>query len=356
MNQEQIKEEKSSIVTLLLSSILLHMLLLLAIVFYRLAPDLTPEKIKISPHDNVVLWTSPTQTILQQQPPAPQKEAKKIPDKPREEKKEEPDANFLKKAPIITPGRQGIDEQNTSGAQTLVQTTEKVQKEEPITLPEQKKPELPPASQPKSEKIIESLPSAQKKPQEIHESAKSPISFKDSEASEKILPEKQPLKFDTNLSMFSKAKLAQHQNTPQITQKNSIKSISFKDISLGFNNAATNIGNSQHLMIQGTSPDIPQGDELKYITFISQMANMIVASIHANPKINLVSQRTNEKLICFMKVNRSGQLLDTHMIIPSTHEIINMIIIDSIQNVGLFNPIPKFIQKDTFEINWHILT
>jgi len=341
MNQEQIKEEKSSILTLLLSSILLHMLLMLAVIFYRLAPDISSPKPKISPDDNVVLWTSPTPNIVPAPQMVPKAAPKKIEEKAKEEKPKEPD--FLKKMPIITPGKQGIDEQHTSGANIPIQTTDKNVPKEEKKVPVEKIPE----PKIKAEEIIKNVLSA--KNSFIDENKLSQTTTATKEET------KQSLKFDTNLN-FPKAKPAQHQNVPQVTKKSSVKSISFKDIGLGFNNAGTNIGNSMHLMIQGTSPDIPQGDELRYITFINQMANMIVASIHANPKINLVPHRTNEKVICFMKVNRSGQLLDTRIISPSKHEILNIIIIDSIQNVGLFNPIPKFISKDTFEINWHILT
>lgn len=347
MNQEQIKEEKSSILTLVLSSILLHMLLLLAVIFYRLAPETFPDRKKLSPDDRVTLWTSPTQKIMHPQQPIPKQLPKQLPqkvdEKPQEEEKTEPDFNFLKKAPIITPGKQGIDEQHTTGDNIPIQTTnEKIKEEktEPIKSISDKKTE--------PEKFIAQEDSS--KNDLVPENKLSKISSTFKEAT------KQAVKFDTDLKMFPKAKLAQHANVPQVTQKSSTKSISFKDISLGFNNAATNIGNSQHLMIQGTSPDIPEGDELRYITFISQMANMIVSSMHSNPEIRLLPHNSHEKIICFMKVARSGELIDTKIIIPSKHEIINLFIIKSIKNVGLFNSIPKFIVKDTFEINWHILT
>jgi hypothetical protein len=353
MNQEQIKEEKSSILTLVLSSILLHMLLLLAVIFYKLAPEAFPERKTLSPDDRVTLWTSPTQKIMQPQQPiakqVPKQAPKQIDEKPKEEEKTEPDFNFLKKAPIITPGKQGIDEQYTQGDNIPIQTTNEKIKEEEKTEPIKNI-----SAQKAAKKVME---------QEAH--SKNEATLENTLSSENKFSKtsttfteatKQPIKFDTNLKMFPKAKSAQHQNVPQVTQKSSTKSISFKDISLGFNNAATNIGNSQHLMIQGTSPDIPQGEELKYITFINQMANMIVSSMHSSPEIRLLPHDSHEKIVCFMKVARSGELLGTKIIIPSKHEIINLFIIKSIKNVGLFNPIPKFIAKDTFEINWHILT
>lgn len=339
MNQEQIKEEKSSILTLILSSILLHMLLILAVIFYRLAPETFPERKKLSADDRVVLWTNPTpQRMAPQQPPVP----KKIDPKPEEQKKAPDDSNFLKKAPIITPGKQGIDEQNTTGENIPIQPQPQQPKKDKVE-PQPKTADVKEIPKP----IIEPKTSPEPKSIPTDTTSKTGTAYKEIT--------KQPLKFDTNMK-FPKAKSAQYAHVPEVTQKNSTKSISFKDISLGFNNAATNIGNSQHLMIQGTSPDIPQGDELRYITFINQMANMIVSSMHSNPQIRFLPHDAHEKIICFMKVARSGELLDTRIVIPSKHETINLFIIQSIKNVGLFNPIPKFISKDTFEINWHILT
>ncbi|MBI2344971.1 hypothetical protein HYV10_02760 [Candidatus Dependentiae bacterium] len=355
MNHEQIKEEKSSILTLLLSSILLHMLLILAVILYRMAPDLSPEKQRISTQDNIIIWTNPNPKIMPVQS-IPKIQTKKTEKSSPEEKKEEPDYNFLKKAPIITPGRQGLDEQNISDINTTMQTTEKVTKEEQKNSNHKETTlEKKPLQTTHDTAFSSSLKNSTLEQNITPTTTKTSLTDSNEASTHKEL-DKRSLKFDTNFIMFPKAKSVQNAQANQTTKKNGTKSISFKDISLGFNNAATNIGNSQHLMIQGTSPDIPQGEELKYITFINQMANMIVASIRTHQKINSIPHRTNEKIICFMKVHRTGQLLDTKIIIPSKHEILNMIIIESIQNVGLFNSIPKFIKKDTFEINWHILT
>ena len=138
MNQEQIKDEKSSIFTLLLSSILLHILLMLAIIFYRLKPDVTAQiPKKLSKDDRVVLWTDP-------KPKAPtppmQQQAK-------EEAKKSPIIPDPLNAPRIIPGKQGIDEQDIYGANAPqekikieqktgtikeTQTTEITQKDTPI--------------------------------------------------------------------------------------------------------------------------------------------------------------------------------------------------------------------------------
>lgn len=338
MNQEQIKEEKSSILTLLVSSILLHILLIFALILYRLSPDVLPERPRISPQDNVVLWTSPTpKTMPTPQPPTPQAQPKKIEEKPKE-----PDFNFLKKAPIIKPGSQGVDEQHTTGINSPIQTTNQTI-EEKKEIPKPINPTIQNKSE--TETITDKV---SHKNNTLPENKSSPISTSSKEFSQ------YPLKFDTDLKNFLNAKSIQQENVSQKTKKSSVKSISFKDIGLGFNNAATNIGNSQNLIMNGTSSDIPQGDELKYITFIHQMAKMLITSIDINPKRRLITHRTYEKIRFFMKINRSGQLLETYMVTPSQYEIINEVIIDSVKNVGLFNQIPKFIKENTFGITWEM--
>ncbi len=360
MNQEQIKEEKSTIFTLLLSSILLHMLLILAIIFYRLRPEPLQKIKSLSPQDQVILWTNPAAKAIpaQAQPPVSPKQQPQQEQKSQQEEKKEPDAAYFKKAPIITPGNQGIDEQYTMGSKHSIQTTQgKILEEKIETInnisDEKKLPEkkIEDSKRVSEQKIFDANSQKGRSICKPDEEVKVPSINNSAQQNEK-----QRLKFDTNLKMFAKAKPISPKNVSQVMQKNSVKAISFKDIGLGFNNAATNIGNSQHLMIQGTSPDVPEGEELRYITYISQLANMIVNSMHANPQIKSLPYRTNEKIICFMKVDRSGKLLDVQLITRSKHDIVNIFILQSITNVGLFTAIPKFILKDTFEINWHILT
>lgn len=342
MNQEQIKEEKSSILTLLLSSILLHILLILIIIFYRLNPEPFDIKHHITQDDQVILWTEQA-PVQPKAIPVKQEEPKQAP-KQQPEQKKIPEPKVQQ--PIIMPGKQGIDEQHITEekSSTQDQSSQDRQKNQKIEPPA-------PKDLKKEEKKIEDNPIKKKNSPDqkpiLHPKALTIIEN----------PTEKTLKFDTNIDLSRKSKMSlEHKNVPQVTEKKSSKSISFKDISLGFNNAATNIGNSQHLMIQGTSPDIPQGEELKYLTFINQMANMIVTSMHTNPRIRMLPHNVREKIICFMKINRSGQLLDTRIVSPSQHDAINGFIIESIKNVGLFNKIPNFIAKDTFEINWHILT
>lgn len=357
------QEEKSNILTLILGSILLHLLIILAIIFYRFEYEKTYEIPRITSNDQAVLWTNPPANIPQQMPVQPKLE-------PKKEEPKIPEPNV--KLPKIMPGQQGIDEQKFDGDNSLIQEKKQVEHKKPI---EPKKIEQPKKEEPKPKldiptdsgkkilqpttDIIRQDPTSQK----ISAPFKDIPPSQDQNRSTESPESKKEIVFDTNLDFLGKKTVQEklieknelYENVPsQETKK--IKTISYKDIGLGSNNTSVNIGNSAHLMIQGTSPDIPQGDELKYITYLNQMANMIVSSMRSNSHLHLLPRTRGETVICFMKVTREGQLLDVRIVRPSNHEIINIFIVESIRQVGLFNQLPKFISKDTFEINWHILT
>jgi hypothetical protein len=359
-DEKSLQEEKSNILTLILSSILFHLLLMLAIMLYRFDHEKSSDIPRVTAHDNVVLWTQPpVKTQPQTQEPKKQDEPKSKPEAKQPE--------FLRQLPKIMPGKQGIDKQDFEGQNIPAQVqklSEKKEEEKP-TPPKNEKikkettSDAPKKTVEKTYDIIRQDPTSQ-------QTTKPPKEIENSEPEEKrssLLEKKKEIIFDTDLDFLSKKTLHQkliekdqlYENVPP-TQNPKIKTISYKDIGLGFSNTATNIGNSAHMMMQGTSPDIPKGDELKYITYLNQMANMIVTSMQTNSQLHLLPRARGENIICFMKVTRDGQLLDARIIRPSKHEIINIFIIESIKQVGLFNQLPKFIDKDTFEINWHILT
>jgi len=371
MNEKNIQEEKSSILTLILSSILLHLLIMLAIIFYRFELEKSYEIPRITSDDNVVLWTNPPTNIAQQTPPPPLQ-----PKSQPEPKKEEPKISQpIIKSPKIMPGRQGLDKQDFNGDNAVIQekkTTTKKKETEQKNIP-QKKEDLSTekniktkdssylekkASQQTTDIIRQDPTSEQKSIPNNNES-----SYQDKSKAIQLSDKKKEIVFDTDLAFLGKKTLHEkliekdelYEHVPS-NQPNKVKSISYKDIGLGFSNTGVQVGNSAHMMMQGTSPDIPQGDELKYITYLNQMANMIVASMRSNSQLHLLPQTRGETIVCFMKVTKEGQLLDVRILKPSKHEIINIFIIESIKQVGLFNQLPKFINKETFEISWHILT
>jgi hypothetical protein len=369
MNEKNLQEEKSSILTLILSSILLHLLVMLAIIFYRFEFEKSYEIPRITPDDQAVLWTNPPTNIAQQvSPPQP-----KIQPEPKKEEPKIPPPNM--KSPKIMPGKQGLDQQDFNGDNALIQekkSTEKKKEEKPKTQELKKEDPKPKGDtqhkiasdagkkllQPTTD-IIRQDPTSEKKSLPIKDITPCEPAINASQPIDK----KKDIVFDTNLDFLGRKTLQEkliekdekYENVPT-PQTNKMKSISYKDIGLGFSSTNVSVGNSAHMMMQGTSPDIPQGDELKYITYLNQMANMIVASMRSNSQLHLLPQTRGETIVCFMKVTKEGQLLDVRILKPSKHEIINIFIIESIKRVGLFNQLPKFINKETFEISWHILT
>lgn len=358
-DEKSLQEEKSNILTLILSSILFHLLIMLAIILYRFDHEKTYDIPRVTAQDNVVLWTQPPIKAQPQiQEPKKQDEPKSKPEAKQPE--------FLRQLPKIMPGKQGIDKQDFKGQDIPAQVQKTPEKKEDKQTPPKKEKIKKEASSDTSNKKIEPASDIIRQDPTSQQTTKPPKENTDTPSEEKttsLLEKKKEIIFDTDLDFLSKKTLHQkliekdqlYENVPA-TQSTKIKTISYKDIGLGFSNAATNIGNSAHMMMQGTSPDIPKGDELKYITYLNQMANMIVASMQTNSQLHLLPRTRGETIICFMKVTRDGQLLDARILRPSKHEIINIFIIESIRQVGLFNQLPKFIDKDTFEINWHILT
>jgi hypothetical protein len=374
--EKSAQEEKSNILTLILSSILLHLLIMLAIIFYRFEHEESYEIPRMSPHDQAVLWTNPPAQMSQQMPT----QAKQEPKKQEQPKQEPKQPEFLKPLPKITPGKQGIDQQDFKGDNQIIQSIKSSEKkqEEPKAIPKEKlnqkeeiktqKEATPDTLSESGKKLLHQTADIIRQDPEQEKKFNSgrtivPSQEKQESATATSAAKKKEIVFDTDLDFLGKKTLLQkliekdekYENVPSAQTKKT-KSISYKDIGLGFSNAGVNVGNSANLMIQGSSPDIPQGDELKYITYLNQMVKMIVSSMHSNSQINLIPRYTGETVICHMKVTREGQLLNVHIVRPSRYEIINIFIVESIKQVGLFNQLPKFINKETFEINWHILT
>ena len=102
--------------------------------------------------------------------------------------------------------------------------------------------------------------------------------------------------------------------------------------------------------------DVPQGQELKYITYRNQMAKMMVESIIFHSKNHKFPYRAKQNIRFKMKINRNGALLELKLLQSSLDPILDHLILESVKNVGLFNSFPKFIEKDTLEIFWEYLT
>lgn len=349
-NQNQITKKTTSSAVWIIASILFHLLILLLIMTYKFNMFDVEQPQGVRPDDKIVLY-QPQPTVIQpaQQPIPAQPEPKK-----EESKKDpEPEQSSMKKIPIIVPGKQGLDEQNLDGVQHPTQYSKDqidVTELNPIT-PQQQTPISDPQQ---SDQLDLKKETTQQQPLK-----NKPLLY---QTSPLILPKANQFiasipKQTTNQPLDSEQNSIEkmYQHVPKVTKEIPIKTISFKDLGLGKNNNISTYGNSAHMGIQGNSPDIPTGEELRYVTYLNQMANMIVNSMYANPQRNMLPKRTNESVVFHVKVDRTGNLLVTKILRPSKKEIVNIFILESVKTVGLFNPLPKFIKKDTFEINWQIL-
>lgn len=326
-------------------SILFHLLILLLIMSYKF--NIFEQEIpkSIRPDDQMVLWTQspkmqPNNPPLTTQQPAEEPPAKQQPVKeeqePITETKPFNEDGFLKNIPMVIPGKQGIDEHNPLGEESLVQSpknSDTSQQDLEIDTSQENQIESDQIPTPHNKPLYTTSPLEIKRG-----------NFFAYSTPENIVPEQHPNSHEPSYAHVPHKKLTKKLHTR-----------SFKNLGFGHNSSAPTFGNSAHLSIAGYSPDIPTGDELKYVTYVNQLADTIVNSVNTNPRKRLIYGLSHERLGLYMKVDRNGNLLDTRMVSPSRHEIINIVLIESVQTAGLFSKLPRFITKDTFEITWTII-
>lgn len=356
MEQNQTREQMHPVLVWIIASILLHLLIMLIIMTYKFHTNTHSQLPLPKQQEQYVLWNNPApkQSAItpQKQQPTPQP-LQQAPQQPKEKTvppKEEEKPFDLNKLPIITPGKAGIDHQDLDGTQQ--ESQEKIDSEK---------------REPEDQKISTSQPPTKQSPQTIPQPAQSKPNNTDNLQKSTLAPK--PTSFMAPSKPLSvpntTTQAPQHPNTssdpsnpyryvPALRKEIPVKSISFKDIGLGFDERHNTFGNSAHMGIAGNSPDIPKGDELRYVTYLNQMANMIVNSLNTNHNKHWMSRYTGEPIMVHIKVDRKGNLLESRMIQASKTQGINNYILDSIQQIGLFNSLPKFIAKDTFEISWTI--
>jgi|GEM_PF-1399480 len=359
MEQNQIREQIHPVLVWIIASILLHLLIMLVIMTYKFHTTTHSQLPLPKQQEQYVMWSTPQpkqqaitpQMQMPKQQPAPQAQqavAQKQAAQPQPKEEEKP--LDLEKLPIIMPGKAGIDHQDLDGTPQASQ--EKMDTDEKET--KQQEPIAPPM--PKETPQQEAPQQKQSKPSDI-------------DSRQQAIPKPKPTSFVAEgkplPSPSKKTEAPQHPNTssdasnpyryvPTLRQEIPVKSISFKDIGLGFDDRHLTFGNSAHMGIAGNSPDIATGDELRYVTYLNQMANMIVNSLNTNSNKHWMTRYTGEPIMVHIKVDRKGNLLESRMVQASKAQGINDYILDSMKQVGLFNPLPKFIKKDTFEISWTI--
>lgn len=337
MHTHQSQEQNQSVIIWIIASILLHLLIMLIIMTYKFHINIQPHELFTPKQEQYLLLDNPPQQQTQQQAAQPQQQ--------KEEEKKETTLD-LNKLPLITPGKSGVDHQDLSGVLTNFQNEPETQ----ATIDETQIPDTNAETIPEEEQK-EMLPT----PAIDQPIVSTPHRYQTIFAPEKVAATLKKLsKPATPVKTPSEPSQDPYRYVPAPKQPIPVKTKSFKDLGLGFNNQHTTFGNSANMGLAGISPDIPTGEELRYVTYLNQMANMIVSSLNTNHYKHWLSQYKGEPLMVHIKVNRAGQLLESRMIQASQTPGINTFILDSVQQVGLYNTLPKFITKDTFEIAWTI--
>lgn len=391
ITQEQNPEETSqSVLIWILASILLHLLLMLISITYKfhdinLQQRSLKEKEEYTPY---ILMQDPKQQQAPAQKQAPTVQEKK--EKPQETKKaEEKPAPFdPNNMPLIIPGKAGIDHQDLDGKLTAHQNIAQkksdnvdkssgspTQKPSAIVINEKTNSldqspddslEQETAAEPAQEDQSSLAQSAQDLQQQTQDTASLPQNHQAKQLSQlSFSPEK--------ASFLSQARTAKkvkkhkrsgatnsddsYAHVPEKKLQQEVKTMSFKDLGFGHASAAATIGNSSNLGINGLSPDIPTGEQLRYVTYLNKMSQMLNESYIYTLQINnLMNKRamSSQEVTISMTIDRSGKLLDCHIVHPNKIPQINVFIVDVVKNVGLFNKLPNFYQGDTFRQIWTI--
>ena len=375
------------IIVWIIASILLHILLILISIVlhiddYRIATH-EKKEMMISAQDkqNAIMMLDqpkkplPVKSFPQQQPSKPI--PKPIAEKPvaKQQVVEPPTVQPAQPAPTFTliPGRQGLDEQNITDNISDIPT--QLQPKKPKTIDTKPVPQEPTES--KLDPIISPPAPKQKEDhvadQDAHLKPKtSSTSNSKTLASQEEKTTPKPFKNDAKQTTQDKASTEQteplqvslspktaaldmddpYQFVPKQSQK---QRMSLKDLQLGFNNHLQNVGNTQSLIQHGNTSAVPDGDNLKAITYRNNVANTMTGSIHTHPKYPLIQYIRGKKTGVSITVDRQGKLLEAYLVASSDNPLMDQIMLEAIQSAGLYPTAPSCVSGDPIQQQWVII-
>lgn len=331
MQQYKKKDFIEPIIVWIIASILFHVLLMLGIITLRINSINLPELNKNQAQDHAILMMDepkqapkiPTQQATQPIQPKAQ---------PEEPKQAQPKTNPLDFK--LIPGRKGIDNQDLQDFTNLDslptpenQTKSTPKKVEPTNMPKHEPKKLEDETNQLDSTTIDQEKKTTPATQFIDQNG---------------TPTAQPKKKSTPLT---------EQNPYEFVPK-STSTISFKDLKLGFNENSPTVGNTPHLLTQGSSLSSPDATALKHITYYSQCATMIQNAFATNPLHRLVAYQRGKRFSFRLQVNREGKNLHVQPVYSSGDPMFDRIVQESVQSIVLFPKVPKFIQDDPFTMNW----
>lgn len=326
-HKEQINQQQESlhpIILWILASILLHFLLTIGLItlkFRKMA--MTEHAVKNQNETFLLMDDSQNPVMPKPVPNSKQTVQQQTKPMPKQEEAKKPERHWSDYT--LVPGRKGVDEQKIDNPADLKNLpTPQDQKNKPKELTEPKK-----TTNVTSEKIS---------PKEL--------------SSQTMILDKS----STNVSNSQKNRTPiADQNPYEFVPEPTNRTISFKDLNLGFDNNYQTIGNNANLIQAGRTFESPDPVALKHLTYYNQCAEMMKSAIITHHQVRLAPPAGGRRFHFAITVNRNGKLLSFRTLHGSGHQILDKILSESVQSITLFPPVPKFIIEDPFVMTWIFL-
>jgi hypothetical protein len=356
MNHEKnLKQQESvhPIIVWIIASILFHLLLTLGVMMLKLKKlSLDKHTKKQNTEERFILMDEPKKTV----PPSAQPQAqipKTVPAKPEPKKQDEPKLHWSDYT--LVPGRKGIDQQNIDNPQDLNNLpTPQNQKQEPKKT-EQKRSE--PDKKDPAENIEKKEQDVTAQPKQIEKKIEPKVQFDDT--GRPINKPQTPSTFQDNVEKTSVPKTKErtpideqnpYEYVPALT-----RTVSFKDLNLGYEERAPHIGNNANLIQRGNSIESPDPIALKHLTYYNQCAGMIKSAFATHPHARLRPYATGKNFHFSVTVNRNGEQIKFHRMQSSGDQVLDNIITEAVKSINMFPQVPHFIPDDPFVMRWIFL-
>ncbi len=306
------KEHESQFSVWIAASVLLHLLILLIIFLWYIGHIF---------HRHFMQKQQPSTETIQK--PLDQK-------KDLQMKPQDPSVSYT-----LMPGRKAIT--------TPLQTNQpETKKEEPI--PEQKETPTPPIKP----STIE-LPKQDNKAQNAFKANKeiSPL--------EKLKQQlTKPVEQDH--ASLEKPENQENKNTADTTKEPTIqkKKVTLQDLKLGFSKFMQE-GNNDILIQHGTNNQPPDAMALKLITYRKQVAHTMRDAIFAHNQWHLITNQRGKYITLVLSLNREGKPIRTEIAQESNDTLLNKIVLEALQDIKLYPPVPKHIPEDPYTQPWKLL-
>lgn len=156
------------------------------------------------------------------------------------------------------------------------------------------------------------------------------------------------------IDQLAKTLVKDQKKSTDINKKNSIKKskISLQDLKLGFSNFLQE-GNSQAIIQQGNSNQKPDEQALKVLTYKDQVGSTMVTAVKSHELYHKLSSHKKMSTTFSIHINRSGELLAAKLQQSCGDFTLDNIILESVQRIKLFPPVPDYIPDQMLYQNWN---